>query len=237
MDPTSPATDAEMVYARLKESIVGGRFAPGHKLKIAELRTEFGVGAAPLREALARLIGERIVEQHSNRGFYVRTISAADARDLGRVRALLECEALRASLAVGDEAWETGLVAAYHGLRLAEERGAAPEEIEPRNRAFHDALVVSCGSPWLLDLRDQVYAQHERYRNLSRGLGKNTRDTPAEHAAIYEAALARDVEATCRLTTRHIELTTEAACKAMAAATVSRLGDRRAEAADRTVQG
>ena len=214
MDPTRAPTDAELAYARLKQDIVSGHLPPGHKLKIAALRSAYDIGAAPLREALARLIGERVVEQHSNRGFHVRQVSAQDVRDLGQVRILLECEALRASLAHADDSWETALVSAYHGLRLAEDRGAEAAEIEPRNRAFHDALVAACGSPWLLDLRDQVYAQHERYRNLSRG-SSSGRDTPAEHAAIYEAALARDVTATCTQTTRHIDLTTQAAIQAL----------------------
>lgn len=207
------ATDAESAYAALQEAIVTGRLGPGHKLKIAELRAEFGFGAAPLREALSRLIGERVVVQHMNRGFYVRDASVADVQDLGRVRILLECEALRDSLSRGGDAWEAQVVAAYHSLKLAEKRKS--DDIEPRNRAFHDALVAASPSLWLLDMRAQVYAHHERYRNLSRSLGNSGRDTPAEHAAIFEAAIARDIDATCAETERHINLTTEFAVRAM----------------------
>lgn len=216
MEKPEFVTDAESAYDTLRQAIVTGALPPARKLKIAELRTDFGFGAAPLREALSRLIGERVVEQRSNRGFYVREASAEDVEDLGRVRILLENEALRDSLRRGDDAWETQLVAAYHSLKLAEDRGTGLQEIEARNRAFHDALVSATPSNWLLDLRGQVYAHHERYRHLSRSLGPSGRDTPAEHAAIYAAAIARDIDETCRLTARHIELTTVAAVKAMA---------------------
>lgn len=208
-------TDAENAYATLRQAIVTGKLPPDSKLKIAELRAQFGFGAAPLREALSRLIGERSVVQQSNRGFYVRSATAEEVEDLGRVRILLESDALRDSLRRGDDAWEAQLVAAYHSLRLAEKRNTSSQEVETRNRAFHDALVAAARSGWLLDLRGQIYAHHERYRHLSRSFGPSGRDTPAEHAAIYEAAIARDIDATCALTARHIELTTVTSIKAM----------------------
>ncbi|MBT8152694.1 GntR family transcriptional regulator [Epibacterium ulvae] len=216
MKQPATGTDAENAYLALRQAIVTGDLPPDRKLKIAELRTQFGFGAAPLREALSRLFGERVVVQHSNRGFYVRKVSAEDVDDLGRVRIQLETEALRDSLRRGDDAWEAQLVAAYHSLRLAEERGTGKDAIELRNRAFHDSLVAATPSRWLLDLREQVYAHHERYRHLSRSLGPSGRNTPAEHAAIFEAAIARDIEETCRLMAQHIKLTTIAAVKAMA---------------------
>ncbi|MGY3439803.1 MULTISPECIES: GntR family transcriptional regulator [unclassified Marinovum] len=215
MEQPAFVTDAESAYATLRQAIVTGELPPDRKLKIAELRSQFGFGAAPLREALSRLIGERAVVQRSNRGFFVRSATAEEVEDLGRVRILHESDALRASLSRGDDAWEAQLVAAYHSLRLAEDRNTSPQEIETRNKAFHDALVSACLSDWLLDLRGQIYAHHERYRHLSRSLGPSGRDTPAEHAAIYQAAIARDIEATCALTARHIELTTVKAVKAM----------------------
>lgn len=218
MEKPAFVTDAESAYATLRQAIVTGALPPAQKLKIAELRDQFGFGAAPLREALSRLIGERVVVQQSNRGFYVRDASAEDVEDLGRMRILLENQALQESLALGDDTWEAQVVAAYHSLRLAENRDTGMQALEARNRAFHDALVSATPSKWLLDLRGQIYAHHERYRHLSRGLVKSGRDTPAEHAAIYEAAIARDIEATCTLTARHIELTTISAIAAMKAA-------------------
>lgn len=74
----------------------------------------------------------------------------------------------------------------------------------------------SAKSWWLLELRRQVYAHHERYRYLSRTSGGSGRDTPAEYAAIFDAAIRRDAKTTCALMTKHIDLTTEAALRALA---------------------
>lgn len=212
-------TDAELAYAAIRHDIIHNRLPPGHKLKVAELRETYKVGSAPLREALSRLIGDRLVVQQSQRGFRVKQTSAEDVQDVGRIRVMLECEALRDSLAKGDDEWEARVVASYHRLSLVERRERDEEqldELEARNTDFHEALVSASPSWWLLELRRQVYAHHERYRYLSRTTGGSGRDTPAEHAAIFDAAIRRDAKTTCALMTKHIDLTTDTALRALA---------------------
>ena len=214
----SEQNDSEIVYDLIRRDIISGDLGAGSKLKVAHLCDHYAFGAAPVREALARLAGDKLVVQQSQRGFRVREMAPEDVEDLGKVRVLLECECVRDSLKNGSDAWEANLVAAYHKLKLAEKRPRQDntfDELEARNRAFHDALVAACNSPWMLELRVQIYAHHERYRYLSRRFGSGTRDTPAEHAAIYEAALRRDLKETCIQTTNHIDITTAQAIEAI----------------------
>ncbi|MEM5503183.1 FCD domain-containing protein [Ahrensia kielensis] len=209
-------TESERAYRVLRGNIIDGTLEAGLKLKVVPLKAQYNFGAAPLREALTKLVGDRLVVQETQKGFTVAIISVQDAQDVGRVRGLLECEALRESLRNGDDAWEARIVAAYHRLRLVENRvptEITQSDIEARNTEFHDALLSSAHSNWLLTLREQVYLHHERYRLLSRSNLNLERNTPAEHAAIFEAALARDLDLTCTLVTEHINRTTEAAIK------------------------
>ena len=58
-------------------------------------------------------------------------------------------EALRQSIARGDETWEANLMAAFHRLTRAEEKlagGENREEWEERNRVFHEVLISACPS-------------------------------------------------------------------------------------------
>ncbi|AML50450.1 GntR family transcriptional regulator [Falsihalocynthiibacter arcticus] len=211
-------TESERAYRVLRGNIIDGTLAAGLKLKVIPLKSQYNFGAAPLREALTRLVGDRLVVQETQKGFTVAVISAQDAQDVGRVRGLLECEALRESLRNGDDAWEARLVAAYHRLRLVENRAPteiSPSDLEARNAEFHDALLSAAYSSWLLSLREQIYLHHERYRLLSRSNPNLERNTPAEHAAIFEAALAREPDLACTLVTEHINRTTEAAMKVL----------------------
>ncbi len=205
-----PKTDTERCYRGLRRDILHGVLAPDSKLKVVPLRERYGVGAGALREALSRLAGDQLVVRVEQRGFSVAPMSASDAADLGRMRAFLECEALAMSIPKGGDDWEADVVAAFHRLGLAEERHDIAD-IERQNQAFHDALVAAAGSPRLLEMRAQIYVHQERYRYLSRRLDavKSARDTPAEHKAIYGAALARDVALAQELTRAHIARTTE----------------------------
>lgn len=81
---------------------------------------------------------DALVVAQGQRGFRVAPISLADFADITQTRVLLETEALRQAMALGDDAWEAEVLAAFHRLSRAEEKlGAydeAREEWEGRNR-------------------------------------------------------------------------------------------------------
>ncbi|MDT9599873.1 GntR family transcriptional regulator [Sphingosinicella rhizophila] len=93
----SPGPTFDRVYLALKEQLTSGRFAPGDHLEPAMLGPELNASITPVRDALHRLVGERIVEAPRNDGFRVPAPTEADLRDLyGWNRSLLEL-ALRSS--------------------------------------------------------------------------------------------------------------------------------------------
>ncbi len=212
-----PASLVEFAYDKIREDIIYARLAPGEKLRIEDLRARYGLGSTPVREALSRLSSTGLVEATSQRGFRVTPISERDLDDVAMLRIRLETDALRDSIAHGGEAWEADVAAAHHTLSSLERRGLSREHAdfaswEERNRAFHEALISACRSPWTLRFRATIYDQHERYRRISHASASPSRagDGMREHAAIKEAALKRDVDKACALTESHILRTIEA---------------------------
>jgi len=125
-----------------------------------------------VREALSRLTSEGLVVAEPQRGFRVAPISAAELRDLTGVRAHIEGLCLDRAIAVGDVGWGAQLVAAFHCLsrtpeRESDDRERMSEAWSVAHAAYHKTLVSACDSPWLLRLRETLYAQSERYRRLS----------------------------------------------------------------------
>lgn len=205
-------TLVESAYSALRHEILTGALKPGAKLRTEELRQRYKMGASTLREALTRLLGEALVTAEGQRGFRVAPVSVADFRDLTKVRKMIETEAIRQSISAGDEAWEGRVVAAYYRLakieeRLADSIPAVTDDFEARNRDFHQALISACDSPWLHRINTMLYQQSERYRRIALANRDSRRDVHAEHQAIYDAALARDVERACKLTGEHIDRT------------------------------
>ena len=74
---------------------------------------------------------------------------------------------------------------------------------------FHAALVAGCDSPWMLNLRGMLYAQSERYRNLSFVLAREDRDVDSEHRGILDACLARNADLACTLIEQHLQRTAD----------------------------
>jgi GntR family transcriptional regulator, carbon starvation induced regulator len=212
-------TLAEKAYAELRRDIVSGVLRPLQPLRLDHLRQRYGIGFSPLREALSRLQGERLVQAVALRGFSVAPISRAEMWDAIGARILIESRAVRLAIVQGDDEWEARVVASLHALSLQYSRlppiGQAPIEqtlaLEERHREFHRALISACGSNWLMDFAEKLYAETERYRfaSLRRAAAKSRRDPQREHAALLDAALKRDDNLASQLLERHYRLTGE----------------------------
>lgn len=90
---TTPPSQAELAYERLRDMLVTLEVAPGAPLREAELTERIGVGRTPLREALQRLAAERLVVIHARRGTFAADINIADLTLLTELRSGLEGQA------------------------------------------------------------------------------------------------------------------------------------------------
>ena len=189
-----------------------GQLKPGERLRFAALQKLTGTSVTPVREALARLTAEGFTELEGHRGYRVAPVSSADLWDIVNSRVLLELEALRLSIAHGDDHWEARLVTAHHMLALMDRERvdlptAVDEEWERRHLAFHEALIGGCGSRVLTGLCSQLSERANRYRRLSVNLPDIPRDVRGEHRLIFEATIKRDPVAATTLLQDHFERT------------------------------
>lgn len=202
--PQGSPTKSESAYWQLRADIIEGQKGPSTRLVVQSLSDELQVGASPIREALNRLVADGFVTATGRQGFRIAAMSKEDLIDITNTRVLLETEAVRRSVAQGDDAWESSVVAAFHSLSKVEEsRQEDFNEWEKRNRAFHESLVAACDSPWLRRLREGVFDLHRRYRHLAVQVA-DARDVAGEHRAICDAALAGDADGAADATRVHI---------------------------------
>jgi len=83
------------IYERIYVAILEHRLQPGTKLGEERMADIFGVSRARIREVLARLAHEQIVELYAQRGAYVAKPSIEQARDVFEARRLIEPAVLR----------------------------------------------------------------------------------------------------------------------------------------------
>lgn len=198
----------EIAFRRIRDDIIAGALAPGHKLKLEALRIRYGTSVSTLREILNRLASESLVVAEGQRGFEVAPASADNLREVADLRLLLESHAIRLSLATGDLDWEGRLVAAHHKLSVVEGQLLAGQ-IERTAQwvrydfAFHNALISACGSRTLLELHASVFDRFIRYHMLAASFrGAAVAD---DHRALFELAMQRDVDGIVGKLTAHIK--------------------------------
>lgn len=78
----SPGATMERVYRELKRRAVEGAFAPGERLDPSLLARDLGASATPVRDALHRLSGERVIDSWRQEGFRQPILAEADLHDL-----------------------------------------------------------------------------------------------------------------------------------------------------------
>jgi DNA-binding FadR family transcriptional regulator len=91
----NPGTTFERVYRTLKEQLTSGRFAAGERLEPAALSGDLHASVTPVRDALHRLVGERLVEAPRHNGFRVPALTEEQLRDLYDWHAIMLDLALR----------------------------------------------------------------------------------------------------------------------------------------------
>jgi DNA-binding GntR family transcriptional regulator len=183
-------------YEGIRDAIILGELAPGSVLREADLAERLGVSKAPVREALARLVGEGLVERKAQsytrvsaldvdevRGalFVVRLLQVAAARD-----AVLDAEGLARMRAANDRFAQA--VAAGDVLAAMD-----------ADDALHGELVAACGN---VPLAETI----ERWTPLVRRLevrhfaGAHGPESVERHDVLIEACAAGDYQAAAQLT-------------------------------------
>jgi DNA-binding transcriptional ArsR family regulator len=78
----------------LRDRLRSGRLVSGEPLTITDLAHDLGLSATPVREALSRLAGERLIEDRRGRGYFAPRLDVSDLVELYGLRRLYLVEAL-----------------------------------------------------------------------------------------------------------------------------------------------
>jgi DNA-binding GntR family transcriptional regulator len=148
---TGASRASERAQGALREAILRGELTAGSRLGEVELAERLGVSRTPVREALARLAAEGLVEVHAHRGARVASFSPEDLDGIFDVRLALEPRATgRAATRVTD-ADLTALDDLAARMLAVGSPGPAQDldALVPLNREFHARLLDVADAPAL----------------------------------------------------------------------------------------
>lgn len=187
----------DRAYDRIKEGLMAATFDPGQVLVIRTLAETYGVSATPVREALQRLVAERLLVLLPNRSIAVPELEADKYAEILRIRC--ELEGLAAELA----APRIRKTALRRLTRLVGEIDGAlgrhdHDAYRTLNQAFHFALYEEAGSPRLLDIIQDLWGQTGPYMKELFGAPAYEAKANEAHHAVVEALAGGDPAAARR---------------------------------------
>ena len=153
------------VIGRLHDAIISGHLSPGQRLTERELTESLGVSRTVVREALRQLEAEGLIEVIPNKGPVVRALSAEEAEDIYRIRAVLQGLAAQQFVAHADPGQIRALETALDAVVAAYEAGDAVRTVETKTH-FYDVLGAGAASDTLSTMLATLHARMWRWRTL-----------------------------------------------------------------------
>ena len=199
----------DQAYAILRAQILDGRLAPGTLLNLRDLAAQLSISVTPVRDAVLRLVADRLVEDGENRELRVTQLLKSEIEQTLDLRILLEQYALEQSaskLTQDDfERLEALLMTAEKLLQEpSEEAGRQYTELGTK---FHYYLVEAADNRPLLDLYEHLYPQ--AFLVIERSFHgfppDRNREDHLEHMRLFDALRRRAHAEAIQLLKEHLE--------------------------------
>lgn len=202
--PVRPPTKTEQMHAWLRSAILTQALKPGEYLNLDELARRHGVSAIPVREAVARLATERLVNIRPHFGAEVAPLDEDSVQD---VFALLEGLETASAARVAELATPAD-VADLEALLAALSRAAQADDVAEwgrANTAFHLRLVAIARLPLVQDELRIAFDHWDRIRrHFFRAVpGPRLKQAQKEHREMVDAVRRQAAGALERCLRRH----------------------------------
>jgi len=212
---------ASTAYGEIRRAILTARFRPGTQLVERALGDHFGFSRTPVRNALAKLESDGLVERIPHVGVFVRKLGTKEAMELMQVRRALEGAAAAAAAARVSDKEADALCKLGSEIEVCAERGDLPRKNE-LELAFHQLVGELSGNAEIIRALSNVRGVHLTLTLFSETAdgallheaGKNC----ANHADVAEAIAGGDPRLALLAMWDHFEDLYQKLCAALKAA-------------------
>jgi DNA-binding GntR family transcriptional regulator len=217
MMPNTLALRREEVYRSLRNDILSCTLSPGQNLHEIDLAERFGVSKSPIRDALIRLEGERLITVTPRKGYRVAPVSLTDADELFQFRSMVEEAAVR----LASSSCSSQQLAQLEVFRDLKAWGGKAGFVA-YNRAFHIALANLCSNRRIALAAQDLIEQFDRLViiSISKIDNRDIDGLVKEHGAIIDAMQAAQGRSAARMLGEHIASARKRVIKSLSQAAV-----------------
>lgn len=193
----------EQVYSVLKDWIVNRKLTGGAPLVERTLAEELNVSKTPVREAIARLEKEGLVEGSPGRTMTVRDLTRKEVEDILQLRMVLEGFAAELAARCITQTMASSLERLLEKSEVA--LGAEDlDRYKELDTEFHRGIRAVGGNKKLDEIMEGLENQIRIVMSTSVQLSGRARRSLAEHRAILQAIAKGDPANAGRLAQEHI---------------------------------
>jgi DNA-binding GntR family transcriptional regulator len=205
-DPLPDQSLSDAVVDRIRAAIWSGVYAPGDRLVERRLAHEFGISHIPLREALARLTEEGLVEKLPRRGARVASLTPRLLEEVSSLRVVLEQFVVRRLKdRFTDEAHAELQEIVDRMVEAAEKHDLV--RVHELDQQFHQRLWEQTDHALLVELAAQMRSRTSHfYRAAAASLGPDeVRRHADSHQQLLDVIASGDRRAAERAMQQHVE--------------------------------
>lgn len=181
------------IISALRSAIETGLLLPGQRLIEKDLCEQLSVSRTSLREALRELQADSILEYNSSRGLSVSAISLDDARNIYRLRAVVEALVVEQFIEQADNAQIKDLVQEGEALKRAYRNGVL-EDILVAKRSFYDRICSVAKNTIAFDMINRLVLRTSSLRKRSLVRKERHQQSIKEIDTLVKAISRRDTE-------------------------------------------
>ena len=193
---------AEQFYERLLDDVQSGLLKPGQRLSEASLAREYGVSRSPVREAVARLENDGLV-QRDGQVISVRLRSVDEIVDIFRVRVFVE-----GAIAYDAAKRRQDMDLVRLTLAYGAEGAADPtheQAVMAANKTFHESLADASHNVTLREIQQRLFVQIMSLSSTTLSYPGRWPEAHAEHGLMLDAVRDRDAEGAKSIAEKHME--------------------------------
>lgn len=204
LDP-APGSLADQAYLALRDQLIMLRIQPGEPIDDDRVAKSLGMGRTPVREALKRLEGDRLVVAFPRRGTFATGLDIADLAHVSEIRVQLEPLAARRAAERAPRAMRAELDELAARTELLDVHRTDRTDVMRWDLTVHRAIYRAAGNPHLEDvlIRYDNLATRIHCMFLDR-LSTTALHVVAEHVALLRAIAAGDADRADELAREHV---------------------------------
>ena len=205
LEPLDREGLVQRVARRLSKAIVSGQLRAGERLSESVIARQLGTSRAPVREAARLLENSGLVTYQPNRGFFVRSFTAAELDNLYEFRIVIELAAVRRLIREGGRT-VPALCAQIDVLHRVAEPGHDMLTQVEADMQFHRLICDGAGNPRFLATVEQIALETELTIMLIGKLYDDAHRLAETHVPILEAIQAGDETAATDAMFHHLDV-------------------------------